>query len=60
MMKGCNHNSLEWIKVVRHINGILRHMQGLYMLHTRSLASILHDCANYPHLHGYRPVEPGE
>ena len=30
MMKGCNHTSFEWTRAVRHIYGIIRHMQGLY------------------------------
>ena len=25
---GCNHTSLEWIRAVRHIYGIIRHMQA--------------------------------
>ena len=29
-MIGCNHTSLEWIRAVRHIYGIICHMQGLY------------------------------
>ena len=29
---GCNHTSFEWIRAVRHIYGIIRHMQGLYRL----------------------------
>ena len=27
---GCNHTSFEWTRAVRHIYGIIRHMQGLY------------------------------
>ena len=30
MMIGCNHTSFEWTRAVRHIYGIIRHMQGLY------------------------------
>ena len=30
VMIGCNHTSFEWTRAVRHIYGILRHMQGLY------------------------------
>ena len=26
----CNHTSFEWTRKVRHIYGIIRHMQGLY------------------------------
>ena len=29
-MIGCNHTSFEWTRAVRHIYGIIRHMQGLY------------------------------
>ena len=31
-MIGCNHTFLEWIRAVRHIYGIIRHMQGLCKL----------------------------
>ena len=31
VMIGCNHTSFEWTRAVRHIYGIIRHMQGLYM-----------------------------
>ena len=31
VMIGCNHTSFEWTRAVRHIYGILRHMQGLYI-----------------------------
>ena len=30
VMIGCNHTSFEWTRAVRHIYGIIRHMQGLY------------------------------
>ena len=30
VMIGCNHISFEWTRAVRHIYGIIRHMQGLY------------------------------
>ena len=30
VMIGCNHTSFEWTRAVRHIYGIVRHMQGLY------------------------------
>ena len=30
VMIGCNHTSFEWTRVVRHIYGKIRHMQGLY------------------------------
>ena len=30
VMLGCNHTSFEWTRAVRHIYGIIRHMQGLY------------------------------
>ena len=30
VMIGRNHTSFEWTRVVRHIYGIIRHMQGLY------------------------------
>ena len=30
VMTGCNHTSFEWTRAVRHIYGIIRHMQGLY------------------------------
>ena len=33
VMIGCNHTSFEWTRAVRHIYGIIRHMQGLYMKH---------------------------
>ena len=29
VMIGCNHTSFEWTRAVRHIYGIIRHMQGL-------------------------------
>ena len=32
VMIGCNNTSFEWTRAVRHIYGIIRHMQGLYML----------------------------
>ena len=32
VMIGCNHTSFEWTRAVRHIYGIIRHMQGLYIL----------------------------
>ena len=31
VMIGCNHTSFEWTRAVRHIYGIIRHMQGLYI-----------------------------
>ena len=31
VMIGCNLTSLEWIGAVRHIYGIIRHMQGHYL-----------------------------
>ena len=31
VMIGCNHTSFEWTRAVRHIYGIIRHMQGLYL-----------------------------
>ena len=31
VMIGCKHTSFEWTRAVRHIYGIIRHMQGLYM-----------------------------
>ena len=30
VMIGCNHTSFEWTRAVRHVYGIIRHMQGLY------------------------------
>ena len=30
VMIGCNRTSFEWTRAVRHIYGIIRHMQGLY------------------------------
>ena len=30
VMIGCNHTSFECTRAVRHIYGIIRHMQGLY------------------------------
>ena len=30
VMIGCNHTSFEWTRAVRHIYGIIRHMQDLY------------------------------
>ena len=30
VMIGCNHTSFEWTRAVRHIYGIIHHMQGLY------------------------------
>ena len=33
VMIGCNHTSFEWTRAVRHIYGIIRHMQGLYFMH---------------------------
>ena len=30
VMIGCNHTFFEWTRAVRHIYGIIRHMQGLY------------------------------
>ena len=30
VMIGCYHTSFEWTRAVRHIYGIIRHMQGLY------------------------------
>ena len=33
VMIGCNHTSFEWTRAVRHIYGIIRHMQGLYWLY---------------------------
>ena len=30
VMIGCDHTSFEWTRAVRHIYGIIRHMQGLY------------------------------
>ena len=32
VMIGCNHTSFEWIRAVRHIYGIIRNMQGLYVI----------------------------
>ena len=32
VMIGCNHTSFEWTRTVRHIYGIIRHVQGLYSL----------------------------
>ena len=32
VMIGCNHTSFEWTRAVRHIYGIIRHMQGLYKM----------------------------
>ena len=32
VMIGCNHTSFEWTRAVRHIYGIIRHMQGLYFM----------------------------
>ena len=32
VMIGCNHTSFEWTRAVRHIYGIIRHMQGLYSI----------------------------
>ena len=32
VMIGCNHTSFEWTRAVRHIYGIIRHMQGLYTI----------------------------
>ena len=32
VMIGCNHTSFEWTRAVRHIYGIIRHMQGLYLV----------------------------
>ena len=32
VMIGCNHTSFEWTRAVRHIYGIIRHMQGLYKI----------------------------
>ena len=33
VMMGCNHTSFEWTRAVRHIYGIIRHMQGLYNMY---------------------------
>ena len=35
VMIGCNHTSFEWTRAVRHIYGIIRHMQGLYLQHVK-------------------------
>ena len=37
VMIGCNHTSFEWTRAVRHIYGIIRHMQGLYSIYERIL-----------------------
>ena len=39
VMIGCNHTSFEWTRAVRHIYGIIRHMQGLYSTLVRFLCS---------------------
>ena len=35
VMIGCNHTSFEWTRAVRHIYGIIRHMQSLYFVTQR-------------------------
>ena len=37
---GCNHTSFEWTRAVRHIYGIIRHMQGLYSDSPSAIKSI--------------------
>ena len=39
VMIGCNHTSFEWTRAVRHIYGIIRHMQGLYTFFLLSVIS---------------------
>ena len=36
VMIGCNHTSFEWTRAVRHIYGIIRHMQGLYTMQIKN------------------------
>ena len=43
VMIGCNHTSLEWTRAVRHIYGIKRHMQGLYLIDTVTFV-YMHPC----------------
>ena len=40
VMIGCNHTSFEWTRAVRHIYGIIRHMQGLYITHAMDLTAV--------------------
>ena len=39
VMIGCNHTSFEWTRAVRHIYGIIRHMQGLYKVPRTSVSA---------------------
>ena len=41
VMIGCNHASFEWTRAVRHIYGIIRHMQGLYTFYVLGIWTIL-------------------
>ena len=41
VMIGCKHISFEWTRAVRHIYGIIRHMQGLYKFYGRGMSGIL-------------------
>ena len=44
MMIGCNHTSFEWTRAVRHIYGIIRHMQGLYSVFHLVMQSVMSLC----------------
>ena len=46
VMIGCNHTSFEWTRAVRHIYGIIRHMQGLYTILRKETTHFLQKTEN--------------
>ena len=53
VMIGCNHTSFEWTSAVRHIYGIIRHMQGLYIVVCDSILHYTHLCFTSTMLHQF-------
>ena len=49
VMIGCNHTSFEWTRAVRHIYGIIRHMQGLYRIPETKMYLVRFTISRGPH-----------
>ena len=56
VMIGCNHTSFEWTRAVRHIYGIIRHMQGLYRPYKISPNTDVSVAENGQMLSNHRPI----